>query len=78
MIDRYTPVTRERNASHPNANASAPGASATIAIANQNRSKPYQNHGSSVQFRNTMKSGRIGCPYTPRVPIWRIRYIPIA
>ena len=26
MIDRYTPVTRERNASQPNTNASSPGA----------------------------------------------------
>ena len=29
-------------------------------MANGNQSKPYQNQGSSFQFRNTMKSGRIG------------------
>ena len=71
-------MTRERNASQPNTNASAPGTSATITAANQNWSKPYQNHGSASQFRNTMKSGSSGWPYTPRVPIWRMRYIPIA
>ena len=32
------------------------------ARAYQNRSNPIQNHGSSVQFRNTMKSGSTGFP----------------
>ena len=49
-----------------------------MSSANQKRSKPYQNHGSAFQFRNTMKSGRTGSPYTPRGPIWRIRYMPMA
>ena len=62
MIDRYTPVTRERNASQPNTYASTAGTMATISIANQKWLKPYQNHGSSVQFRNTMKSGSMGLP----------------
>ena len=78
MIDRYTPVTRERNASQPKISASTPGTTMTISAANQNISKPCQNQGSSFQFRNTMKSGRIGSPYTPRVPTCRIRYMPIA
>ena len=34
--------------------------------------KPCQNHGSDFQLRNTMKSGKIGLPYTPRGPISRI------
>ncbi len=78
MIDRYTPVTRERKASQPNTNASNPGTNTTIASANQNVSKPCQYHGRVSQFRNTMKSGRFGLPYTPRAPIWRMRYMPIA
>jgi len=78
MIDRYTPVTRERNANQPKASASAAGTTITISMANQNMSKPCQNQGSCFQFRNTMKSGRIGSPYTPRGPIWRIRYMPMA
>ena len=69
MIDRYTPVTRDRNASQPNTSASRPGTMTTMAIAHQKWLNPVQNHGSSVQFRNTMKSGSSGLPYTPRVPI---------
>ena len=34
MIERYTPVTRDRNANHPNANASNPGTSTIISSAN--------------------------------------------
>ena len=78
MIERYTPVTRERNASQPNTNASAAGTSAIIASANQKWLNPSQNHGSFFQLRKTMKSGRIGSPYTPRRPIWRMRYMPMA
>jgi hypothetical protein len=77
MIDKYTPVTRDLKANQPNTNASAAGTSAIMISANQNRSNPSQNHGSSVQFRNTMKSGSTGCPYTPRGPICRIRYMPM-
>jgi hypothetical protein len=33
MIERYTPVTRERNANQPNTRASALGASTTISNA---------------------------------------------
>ena len=45
MIDRYTPVTRERNASQPNTRASTPGTSTTMIIAKGNQLKPYQYHG---------------------------------
>ena len=38
------------------------GITSTISVAKGNMSKPYQNHGSSFQFRKTMKSGRIGSP----------------
>ena len=78
MIDRYTPPTRERKTSQPKAKARTPGASSTISIANQNWSKPHQYHGSASQLRNTMKSGSSALPYMPRVPIWRIRYMPMA
>src|ERR1700733_9531111 len=60
MIERYTPVTRERNANQPKASARRPGASATIAIAYGSQLNPHQASGSSFQFKNTMKSGRIG------------------
>ena len=40
--------------------ASFTGTATTISAANQNMSKPYQNQGRWSQFRNTMKSGRIG------------------
>ncbi len=78
MIERYTPVTRERKANQPKTRASRPGISMTISAANPKCSNPCQYHGNSFQFKKTMKSGRSGFPYTPRVPIWRIRYMPIA
>ena len=78
MIDRYTPVTRDLNANHPNTNASTPGTRMTMSMANQNMSKPCQNHGNSFQFRKTMKSGSTGSAYTPRGPTWRMRYMPMA
>src|ERR1700761_6199073 len=62
MIDRYTPVTRERNASQPNTIASTPGTSMTMAAANQKWLKPYQYQGGEFQLRKTMKSGRSGFP----------------
>ena len=37
-----------------------PAPAATISTAKGKQSKPYQYQGSSFQFRNTMKSGRIG------------------
>ena len=55
-------MTRERKARQPKTKASTPGTSTTMSAAKQNRSKPYQYHGSSFQFRNTMKSGSTGLP----------------
>ena len=78
MMEKYTPVTRLRNASQPNTSAKIPGASTTINKAKGNQSNPSQYQGNSCQSRNTMKSGSNGLPYTPRSPIWRIRYIPMA
>jgi len=54
------------------------GTHAIMIAANQKWSNPSQNHGSFFQFRNTMKSGSIASPYTPRDPILRIRYMPMA
>ena len=60
---RYlTPLTRLRKANQPKTKASRPGTISTIAMATGNMSMPCQNHGSSFQFRNTMKSGRMGSP----------------
>ena len=78
MMERYTPETRLRKARKPNTSASTPGTSMAMMMANQAMSKPCQYQGSSFQFRNTMKSGRVGLAYTPRAPIWRIRYMPMA
>ena len=78
MIDRYTPVTRLRNASQPNTAAKIAGTSIAIRMANGKKLKPCQYQGSSFQFRNTMKSGSSALPYWPRLPICRIRYMPIA
>jgi hypothetical protein len=77
MIERYTPVTRERKASQPKTTASRPGTKITIAAAQAKWSNPHQNQGNFGQLRKTMKSGSSGLPYTPRVPICRIRYMPM-
>ena len=45
MIERYTPVTRDRKANHPNTSASRPGTSATMASAIEKWLKPCQNQG---------------------------------
>ncbi len=68
---------RERNAKKPNTNASTPGTRTTSAIWATNESESAQCQGNSFQLRNTMKSG-IGIRYWPSLPIWRIRYMPIA
>ncbi len=45
MIEKYTPVTRDRNANHPNTSASKPGTSTIMRSANGKWLKPYQNQG---------------------------------
>ena len=77
MIEKYTPLIRERNAKKPNTSASTPGTSSAISIANVKWSKPCQYQGSSFQSRNTMKSGS-SQRYTPSLPMARIRYMPMA
>ena len=58
MIEKYTPLMRERKAKKPNTNASTPGTSTTSASAHRKWSVPAHCHGYSFQSRNTMKSGR--------------------
>ena len=77
MIEKYTPLMRERNANQPNTNASSPGTSTTISSWNTKLSLKVQCQGYSFQLRNTMKSG-MSALYWPSRPIWRIRYMPIA
>ena len=77
MIEKYTPLMRERKAKKPNTKASRPGASTTSAICARNEFESPQCQGNSFQLRNTMKSG-IGNRYWPSLPIWRIRYMPMA
>ena len=56
---------------------SVQGTSTIIAAAQAKWSNPHQNEGNSFQLRNTIKSGNSGLPYTPGVPICRIKYMPI-
>ena len=58
MIEKYTPLIRERNAKKPNTNASKPGTRTTSAICATKESLSAQCHGKRFQSRNTMKSGR--------------------
>ena len=62
MMDKYTPDTRERKHSPPNTNASKPGTNSIITSAHTKYSLPSQNHGNSLQLRNTIKSGRLALP----------------
>jgi len=72
MIEKYTPLIRERKAKKPNTSASTPGASTTRHRAQRKCSVPIQYHGSSVHDRNVMNAGNS----SPEA--WRIRYMPIA
>ena len=51
--------------------------STTIAAWKRKESLKVQCQGKVFQFRNTMKSGMFDL-YCPSVPIWRIKYMPIA
>ena len=62
MMDKYTPDTRERKHSQPNTNASKPGTNSIITSAQIKYSLPSQNHGNSLQLRNTIKSGSWALP----------------
>ena len=62
IIDRYTPLTRDLNASVPKIKASNPGPRNTITTIQIALLLPAQYQGISVQLRKTMKSGRSGLP----------------
>ncbi|MNR29200.1 hypothetical protein D3C85_1465740 [compost metagenome] len=72
MIEKYTPLIRERKAKKPNTNASRPGASTTRHRAQIKLLVPVQYQGSSVHDRKVMNAGR------PSPDAWRIRYMPMA
>jgi len=56
MMEKYTPLIRERKAKKPNTRAKTPGTRTAMSMANQKCSKPCQYQGSSFQSRKTMKS----------------------
>ena len=58
MMEKYTPLMRERNAKNPNTSATRPGtATMKISVAKK-LSLKVQCQGNVFQSRNTMKSGR--------------------
>ncbi|MNL82465.1 hypothetical protein D3C87_2098550 [compost metagenome] len=72
MIEKYTPLIRERKAKKPNTNANNPGANTTRHIDQRKLLVPAQYHGNSVHDRKVMNAGK------PSPEAWRIRYMPIA
>ncbi len=58
MMEKYTPLMRERNAKKPNTKASRPGTTITSSICATKESLRAQCQGSAFQSRKTMKSGR--------------------
>ena len=72
MIEKYTPLIRERKANQPNTSASSPGASTTRHRAQAKCWVPAQYQGSSLHDRKVMNPGR------PSPAAWRIRYMPMA
>ena len=72
MIEKYTPLIRERKAKKPNTSASKPGASTTRHMAQRKLLVPVQYQGNSVHDRKVMNAGK------PSPEAWRIRYMPIA
>ncbi len=59
MMEKYTPLMRERKANQPNTKASTPGTASTRMTVATKLSDSAQCHGYSFQSRNTMKSGRL-------------------
>ena len=57
MIEKYTPLMRERNANQPNTKASSAGTNTTSSICSTKESDKLHVQGRVFQFRNTMKSG---------------------
>ena len=72
MIEKYTPLIRERKAKKPNTSASKPGANTTRHRAQRKLLVPYQYQGNSVQARKLIKAGR------PSPAASRIKYMPMA
>ncbi|MNQ16216.1 hypothetical protein D3C85_292120 [compost metagenome] len=58
MIEKYTPLIRERKAKKPNTSASNPGASTTRHIAQRKLLVPVQYHGNSLHDRKVMNAGK--------------------
>ena len=58
MMEKYTPLMRERKAKKPNTSAIRPGTATTRTSVIAKLPLKVQCQGSSVQSRNTMKSGR--------------------
>ena len=58
MIEKYTPLMRERKANQPNTKATAAGTSTMRISVAAKLSDSSQCQGSSFQSRKTMKSGR--------------------
>ncbi len=58
MMEKYTPLMRERNANQPNTPETTAGTATTRIIWNTNDALPAQVQGIVFQSRNTMKSGR--------------------
>jgi len=72
MIEKYTPLIRERKAKKPNTRASKPGASTIRHRAQRKCSVPAQYQGNSFHERKVMNAGK------PSPAAWRIRYMPMA
>src|SRR5690606_12701077 len=72
MIEKYTPLIFERKAKYTKIKAISPGTRITKVSDHKICSVPTQYHGSSVQLKKRMKSGK------PSPADSRIRYIPKA
>src|SRR5471032_501233 len=72
MIEKYTPLIRERKAKNPNTIANKPGANTTRHMAQRKWLVPVQYHGNSVHDKKVMNAG------SSSPDAWRIKYMPIA
>ncbi len=67
MMEKYTPLMRERNANQPNTKATSPGTATMSTSVAAKLSDSAQCHGISFQSRNTMKAGRPSGPAASRI-----------
>ena len=77
MIEKYTPLMRERKAKKPNTKASRPGTSTHQQHLRDEAVAQRPVPGEFLPVQEDHEVGQVRLRYWPSRPIWRIRYMPM-